>query len=755
MKKVKLSEVCKVVSGSTPKREKAEYWGGAIPWVTPKEISRLASPYLWDSAEKITEKGFRSCSTTMLPAGSLLLSSRAPIGLLAINMVPVCTNQGFKSLIPSQEIDVEYLYYYLKKNVNSLKAKGNGATFKELSKPAVENFQIVFPHIDDQKRIAHLLGKVEGLIAQRKQHLQQLDYLLKSVFLEMFGDPVRNEKGWETLFGKDYSALLTVGVVVKPASYYKESGVIALRSLNIKPNRIDLDNLVFFSKEASNGVLAKSVLRTGDVVIVRTGKTGTAAVVPPELDGSNCVDLIIVRPNAKKLNPHYLTSLLNSERGIALVASKEVGGIQKHFNIGAMNKIAFPIPPIDLQNQFATIVEKVEGIKSLYQQSLTDLEKLYGALSQQAFKGELDLSRVPLPPDSLSEYENKQDAVAVAPIKSDIPKGIKITLESLNVFNENATGLKYIARAARALPSDSKQFDIVKQAAAQLAACHSPIEQLKNMPGIASTMEQLGPTIKSLNLSQYDSIAKAAELARSMASSISKSDLSWLDQQHSAALKYANEPFESMRSAMGKIESLNYLRVDSIAKSIGFANNLRVSDLADDALRNSASASSSITGLEFLQREQLESARRVQSALDYSKIAPKFDTSVSRAYLDAQKAIYDPLADIRNAMGSATSVYDQYLASNSLASYLASVEDCDRPLFYAEDILDVLSNAAEPLPFESLIDQLNELATVDVVGYETIKTILFDLLAENQIKQTFDPENQNLLFSIVEDGSEQ
>lgn len=413
------------------------------------------------------------------------------------------------------------------------------------------------------------------------------------------------------------------------------------------------------------------------------------------------------------------------------------------------------LPKAKKLNQFAAIAEKVESLKSRYQQSLTDLENLYGALSQQAFKGELDLSRVPLPPDSLSEYENKQDAVAVAPIKSDIPKGIKITLESLNVFNENATGLKDIARAARALPSDSKQFDIVKQAAAQLATCHSPIEQLKNMPGIASAMEQLESTIKPLNLSQYDSIAKTSELARSMASSISKSDLSWLDQQHSAALKYANEPFESMRSAMGKIESLNYLRVDSIAKSIGFANNLRVSDLADDALRNSASASSSITGLEFLQREQLESARRVQSALDYSKIAPKFDTSVSRAYLDAQKAIYDPLADIRSAMRSATSVYDQYLASNSLASYLASEEGYGRSVFYAEDILDILSNAAEPVSLKSLMDQLNELATVDLEEYESIKTILFDLLAENQIKQSFDPEKQILVFSIVEDGSEQ
>ena len=81
MKTVRLGDVCKVVSGSTPERVKAEYWGGNIPWVAPKEINRLSSPYLFDSAEKITEAGFKSCSTGMLPVGSLLLSSRAPIGL--------------------------------------------------------------------------------------------------------------------------------------------------------------------------------------------------------------------------------------------------------------------------------------------------------------------------------------------------------------------------------------------------------------------------------------------------------------------------------------------------------------------------------------------------------------------------------------------------------------------------------------------------------------------------------------------------
>src|SRR5690606_34314645 len=120
---VRLGDVCKVVSGSTPKRGIAEYWDGTIPWVTPKEISPLLSRFLSKSKEMITEAGFRSCSTSILPPGSLLLSSRAPIGLLAINTIPVCTNQGFKSLVPTEEVNVEYLYFVLKANVGRLQAQ--------------------------------------------------------------------------------------------------------------------------------------------------------------------------------------------------------------------------------------------------------------------------------------------------------------------------------------------------------------------------------------------------------------------------------------------------------------------------------------------------------------------------------------------------------------------------------------------------------------------------------------------------------
>lgn len=348
---------------------------------------------------------------------------------------------------------------YLERYLRSAQARGSYASRmqgavarrRSLTKTDFLNLEIPFPPLDDQIRIAHLLGKVEGLITQRKKHLQQLDDLIESTFLVMFGDPVRNEKGWEPATSSIYADMVTVGVVVKPASHYVENGVIALRSLNIKPNRIDLSDLVYFSKASSDSILSKSRLQTNDVVIVRTGKTGTAAVVPAELNGANCIDLIVVRPKLQKLHPLYLACLLNSQRGIALISTLAVGGIQKHFNVGALNKTPFPLPPIDLQNQFAAIVEKVEALKSRYQKSLTELESLNGALSQQAFKGELDLSRVALPAAPI-EGESPVAAVVPAPITMpviDLPE-TDLLLPALQDRTQLAPLLRFWLDAYRA-----------------------------------------------------------------------------------------------------------------------------------------------------------------------------------------------------------------------------------------------------------------------------------------------------------------
>lgn len=133
----------------------------------------------------------------MLPEGSVLLTSRAPIGNLAVTGKPMCTNQGFKSLVPNPDVDCTYLYYCMLANIEKLQALGNGATFKEVSKKVVEDFEIPLPPLDEQKRIAAILDKADAIRQKRQQAIALADDFLRSVFLDMFGDPFTNPKKWD------------------------------------------------------------------------------------------------------------------------------------------------------------------------------------------------------------------------------------------------------------------------------------------------------------------------------------------------------------------------------------------------------------------------------------------------------------------------------------------------------------------------------------------------------------------------------
>jgi type I restriction enzyme S subunit len=200
----------------------------------------------------------------------------------------------------------------------------------------------------------------------------------------MFGDPVTNSKGWEVKKGVKCCEKITVGVVVKPASNYVKSGVIALRSLNVKPNRIDTSDVVYFSEEDNSNKLAKSKLNKGDVVVVRTGNTGTAAVIPKELDGCNCIDLLIASPK-NELNSIYLSNFINSERGKQAISQKEVGGIHKHFNVGALKEMIIPVPPLSIQNEFENFVRLIKKERDVNNKSLKKSSELFSSLVQGAF----------------------------------------------------------------------------------------------------------------------------------------------------------------------------------------------------------------------------------------------------------------------------------------------------------------------------------------------------------------------------------
>ena len=189
----RLGDVCEIVSGTTPKSNCPEYWDGELNWITPAEIDN-DTKVIFESQRKITEQAVKDSHLKSFPAGTVILSSRAPIGKVAIAGTEMYCNQGFKNLICSECIDNTYLFWFLKSRTEYLNSLGRGATFKEISKSIVEEIDIPLPPLDEQRRIAAILDKVTSLIDLRKQQLAKLDELVKARFVEMFGDPVHNSK---------------------------------------------------------------------------------------------------------------------------------------------------------------------------------------------------------------------------------------------------------------------------------------------------------------------------------------------------------------------------------------------------------------------------------------------------------------------------------------------------------------------------------------------------------------------------------
>ncbi|BBO89626.1 hypothetical protein DSCOOX_28060 [Desulfosarcina ovata subsp. ovata] len=295
-----------------------------------------------------------------------------------------------------------FLYYTLKNRIDQLQAKGKGATFKELSKADVKRFKIPLPPLNDQIRIATLLSRVDALIAKRKENLRLLDEFLKSTFLAMFGDPVQNSKGWKKRPLRKLLSAIESGWSPKCENRQAEEdewGVLKLGAVTAC-NFLEIENKALPQsvvpkpeKEVKNGDLLFSRKNTYQLVAACAYIFNTR----PHLMMSDLIFRLVVQ-DKNIINPISLWRLLINPKQRGLIQSLAGGAAGSMPNISKQKlmSVSLPVPPIEAQNQFAEIVKKVENLKSIYLRNLRELENLYVALSQKAFKGELDLSRIPL-----------------------------------------------------------------------------------------------------------------------------------------------------------------------------------------------------------------------------------------------------------------------------------------------------------------------------------------------------------------------
>ncbi len=189
-KECTISEIGTVVGGATPSTKKAEnYEGGTIAWITPKDLSTFKGRYISNGERNITETGLKSCSTQLLPKNTVLFSSRAPIGYVAIAQNEVCTNQGFKSVIPNSDTDPLFLFYLLKYNKDKIENMGSGTTFKEVSGNTMKSIKVKVPcEYEEQKKIASILGALDDKIEENERINNNLEEQVLALYRHTFID---------------------------------------------------------------------------------------------------------------------------------------------------------------------------------------------------------------------------------------------------------------------------------------------------------------------------------------------------------------------------------------------------------------------------------------------------------------------------------------------------------------------------------------------------------------------------------------
>ncbi|WP_417757072.1 restriction endonuclease subunit S, partial [Senegalimassilia anaerobia] len=355
MAKVKLGSVCTIVSGSTPKSSCPEYWGGSIKWVTPAEISD-ETHYIEDTERHITEEGMRSCHLRMMPLGTVLLSSHAPIGKTAITKSPMCCNQGFKNLICSNSISNEYLYHFLNAKTDELKSIGRGATFKEISKKQVESIAIDLPALDEQDRRITVLNQIENLLKRSHNSKNRIDDLVKSRFIEMFGDL------GSILAIEDVCDVLS-GFAFKSTRYVDE-GIRIIRIANVQKGFIE-DKAPCYYPITDQAAASTFALRKDDLLVSLTGNVGRVGIMTSDLLPAALNQRVAcLRPKSDSIiNMRYLFALLNLDEFENAAIESSSGSAQKNLSVKWLKSHRIAVPSIELQSAFADFFSQVDKLR--------------------------------------------------------------------------------------------------------------------------------------------------------------------------------------------------------------------------------------------------------------------------------------------------------------------------------------------------------------------------------------------------------
>lgn len=386
--KVRLGDVCKIQSGGTPSRSEPTYWNhGIIPWV---KISDIKGKYLNTTEEYITEAGLENSTAKIFLSGTILYTIFATLGETCILNIDAATNQAIVGIhVESNLVFNDYLYYYLVSQKDTISKMGRGVAQNNINMKILREFEVPLPPLDEQRRIAAVLDNVSDLIAKRRAQLDKLDELVKARFVEMFGNPVSNTSGWnQAKLGKVTSKIGSGATPRGGKENYHSEGVSLIRSMNIHDGLFLYKDLAHITDEQARQ-LDNVAVEDKDVFINITGASvARSCIVPHEvLPARVNQHVAIIRCIRSQLNPIFASNMfINDEFKKQLLEIGESGGATRQaITKQQLHDLNIILPPLELQNKFATSVNEINQSKLTIQQSLDKLEILKKALMQEYF----------------------------------------------------------------------------------------------------------------------------------------------------------------------------------------------------------------------------------------------------------------------------------------------------------------------------------------------------------------------------------
>lgn len=359
--KIRLGDVCTVVTGSTPKTGIPDYWNGDIDWITPAELNE--ETYIINGSErKITELAVRKTGLKSFPKGTVVLSSRAPIGKVGIAGKEMYCNQGFKNLICGPRIYNEYLYWFLKSRKEYLISLGRGATFKEISKKIVESVEINLPSLSTQKEIVDILNKCRHIVDIKREELRTIDLLLNARFSELFGDPVFNEKGWKVSTVKDLCKAIYGGGTPSKShpEYYLDGNIPWVSSKDMKTNLLN-DSQIKINQLGIENSTTRLVPVNSVIMVIRSGiLKHTLPVAVNLIPITINQDLKAFIPNQYILSRFMAIQFQLQEKDI-LSQVRAVTADNIEFKSILSRKMI--VPPIDLQSEYVNFLTQIDKSK--------------------------------------------------------------------------------------------------------------------------------------------------------------------------------------------------------------------------------------------------------------------------------------------------------------------------------------------------------------------------------------------------------